>query len=254
MHRFFVSASDLEEDRIALPDEVRRHLAVLRAKADEEILLLDGTGTLCRCRLEARGKSVTHARTLVRWREEETAFPVHLLQSLPKGEKMELILQKGTELGMAAFTPILTARSIPSRGKNREENRQQRWNRIMREAARQCRRPVLPRLVSPQPLAEALATCGDALRLVLWEEESRPLAEVLPEQPPRSAAILVGPEGGLDPADVAAARQAGFVPVRFGPRILRCETAGFAVATVLQYRYGDLGSTQRVSEPAEPPQ
>ena len=79
------------------------------------------------------------------------------------------------------------------------------------------------------------------LRLMLWEEESRPLAAVLPEKPPASAAVLVGPEGGFAAAEVLLARRAGFVPVRIGPRILRAETAGFAAAAVLQYLYGDLG-------------
>jgi 16S rRNA (uracil1498-N3)-methyltransferase len=76
---------------------------------------------------------------------------------------------------------------------------------------------------------------------MLWEEESRPLADVLPATPPRNTAILVGPEGGFSPAEAAAARRAGFLPVRVGPRIMRSETAGFAVAAILQYRYGDLG-------------
>jgi 16S rRNA (uracil1498-N3)-methyltransferase len=124
----------------------------------------------------------------------------------------------------------------------RGAKRLERWERIVREAAGQCRRSHLPRLVPPQPFAAALAACDEELRLLLWEEESRPLAEVLPPAPPRSVALLIGPEGGLTVAEVAAARAAGFVPVRLGPRILRTETAGLAAAAVLQYLYGDLGT------------
>jgi 16S rRNA (uracil1498-N3)-methyltransferase len=252
MHRFFVPSLDPGDEQMPLPDEVRHHLGVLRAKAGEEILLLDGAGTLCRCRLETVGRAGAQARILARWQEKETAFPIHLFQALPKGEKMELILQKGTELGIRAFTPVLAGRSVPTREKARADNRLQRWHRIVREAARQCRRPLLPQLAAPHPLPQALELCEEELRLLLWEEESRPLAEILPAEPPRSAAVLVGPEGGFDREEVDAARRAGFIPVRFGPRILRSETAGFAVAAVLQYQYGDLGPRREETAPVTP--
>lgn len=242
MRRFFVAPADLTGELVPLTGEIAHHLAtVLRLAVGEEILLLDGEGSICRCRLESLGRRGGTARVLERRRERETAFPVHLLQGLPKGDKMDLVLQKGTELGVSIFTPVLAGRSVPALDGERVGRRLERWERIVREAAGQCRRICLPRLCSPLPMAEALAACREELRLVLWEEESRPLAEVLPTAPPRDVAILVGPEGGFAAAEVEAARRAGFLPVRVGPRILRCETAGFAVAAVLQYLYGDLG-------------
>jgi 16S rRNA (uracil1498-N3)-methyltransferase len=241
MHRFFVSPENLIQDPVFLPEEVLHHLAVLRLKPGEEVLLLDGRGTVCKCRIESLGRRPGRAIILDRWLEDETAFPVHLLQSLPKGEKMDLVLQKGTELGITAFTPVLTGRTLFRAEEVREQKRFQRWARIVREACRQCRRPVLPRLSGIMSLAAGLSACREELRLMLWEEESRPLAEVLPAVPPRSAAVLVGPEGGFSRQEAGVARGEGFIPVRLGPRILRSETAGFAVAAVLQYRYGDLG-------------
>ena len=107
--------------------------------------------------------------------------------------------------------------------------------------ARQCRRPRLPQLNEIQPLVKGLTDCHATLRLMLWEEENRPLAEALPKTPPHSVAILVGPEGGFSNAEAALARQHNFQPLRLGPRILRSETAGFSVASILQYLYGDLG-------------
>lgn len=247
MRRFFVSPQTLHADPVPLSEEIVHHLAaVLRLSAGEEVLLLDGEGRLCRCRLESLGRRGGTARVLECWQETESALPVRLLQGLPKGEKMELVLQKGTELGLTAFTPVLAERSIPVPAAERGEKRRQRWERIIREAARQSRRTHLPRLGAVLPLAEALQECGEELRLLLWEEESRPLAEVLPAAAPRDVAVLVGPEGGLSAAEVALARRAGFVPVGLGPRILRSETAGLAIAAVLQYLYGDLGSGRAV--------
>lgn len=253
MRQFFVPPEALGGDAVTLEGEVHHHLAtVLRLGPGEEILLLDGRGTLCRCRIERLDRRGGLARVLECRQEPETAFPIQLLQGLPKADKMELVLQKGTELGLGAFTPVLAERSV-SAPRERGEKRQQRWERIVREAARQSRRRLLPRLDPPQPLAEALAACTADLRLMLWEQESHPLAAALPATPPRNAAILVGPEGGFSSAEVNAARATGFVPVGLGPRILRSETAGFAVASILQYLYGDLGAAPgRVSQKLPP--
>lgn len=240
MHRFFVPPSDLAEDTVPLAAEVLRHLAVLRLTAGENIVLLDGLGTLCRCRIDALEKKSGHATVVERWQEEETALPIHLLQALPKSDKMDLVLQKGTELGIGRFSPLHSRRSVPKLAAGRAEQRHQRWQRIVREAARQCRRPVLPGLNAPQPLADALAGCREELKLMLWEEGSRPLAEILPAEPPAAVALLVGPEGGFTAEEAERAAEAGFVAVHIGPRIMRSETAGFAVSAILQYRYGDL--------------
>lgn len=243
MQRFFVPPEILDgQEEVLLPAEIAHHLGtVLRRPVGEEILLLDGSGTICRSRVTAIGRRSGAAQVLARWREEETALPITLLQVLPKGDKMELILQKGTELGISGFVPVLAGRNVPTPDAGRGEGRRQRWQRIIQEAARQSRRPLLPHLCAPLPLAASLAECREELRLLLWEGECQPIAAMLPCAPPRSAALLVGPEGGFAPEEVETARAAGFQPVRFGPRILRSETAGFAVASILQYLYGDLG-------------
>ena len=244
MRRFFVSPPSLQQDRVSLEGDTLHHLSkVLRLTIGEEIILLDGCGNLCQCRLESLGRKSGEALVLRRWQESERVLPVQLLQSLPKGDKMELILQKGTELGVTEFVPVLAGRSTPRLVADREESRRQRWERIIQEAARQCQRPMLPRLAPAITLTEALAACTAELRLLPWEEESRPLASVLPQRPPASAAVLIGPEGGFSAVEAAQASAAGFVPVSLGPRILRSETAGFVVTTILQHHYGDLGTT-----------
>jgi 16S rRNA (uracil1498-N3)-methyltransferase len=240
MRRFFVPAPDLLGPEVPLPMEVVHHLAtVLRLSRGAEILLLDGAGTVCRCRIEQLDRRSGRATVLERWRQAETAFPLRLLQGVPKGDKMEMVLQKGTELGVCAFTPVLAGRSIAGGG-GAEGNRQKRWQRVLEEAARQSRRAHLPRLDAPLPLAAALAASQENLRLLLWEKGALPLAEALPTQRPADAAVLVGPEGGFSDTEAAQAMSAGFLPVGLGPRILRTETAGLALAAILQFHYGDL--------------
>jgi 16S rRNA (uracil1498-N3)-methyltransferase len=242
MRRFFVSPEAFHQNFVTLSGETLHHLAVvLRLAPGDEILLLDGRGNLCRCRIESIAKKEGRASVLERWRETETALPIHLLQALPKSDKMDLVLQKGTELGIGLFSPLHTDRSIPLLTENRERQRLLRWQKIVREAARQSCRNLLPEVSPPRSLNEALARCSEELRLMLWEEGSRPLAAALPSTPPGSVALLIGPEGGFTPGEVESALRANFVPVRVGPRIMRSETAGFAVAAILQFRYGDLG-------------
>ncbi|WP_432822140.1 16S rRNA (uracil(1498)-N(3))-methyltransferase [Trichloromonas sp.] len=242
MHRFFLHPEAFGDNETILPDDVVHHLkTVLRLAVGDELLLLDGLGSLYHCRLKTLGKHAATALILKCWSEQETALPVQLIQSLPKGDKMDLVLQKGTELGITSFSPVVSERGIPQPSDDRRSKRHQRWQKIIQEASRQSRRPVLPRLDEVQPLVRVLTDCNANLRLMLWEEECLPLSAALPEAPPSSVAILVGPEGGFSDKEAALARQHNFQPVRIGPRILRSETAGFAVASILQYTYGDLG-------------
>ncbi len=234
--RFFIPAAELQGEVVTVTGEALHHLhSVLRLKIGAELLLLDGSGGCCRGRLTTLERRTATVEVLERWQEHERGCPLQLLQGLPKGDKLELVLQKGTELGVAAFQPVLCERSVS----RPERSRGERWARIVSEAARQSRRPCVPQVMELLPLAEAVAAVTAPLRLLLWEAGSRPLADVLPVEPPTAVAVLVGPEGGLTEGEVATAAAAGFVPVHLGPRILRTETAGLAIAAVLQYRYGD---------------
>ncbi|NIQ97455.1 MAG: 16S rRNA (uracil(1498)-N(3))-methyltransferase [Desulfuromonadales bacterium] len=237
MRRFFVSPEQLRDESVELDADLLRHLSVLRLREGDEILLFDGTGRAARCRIELLTRRQGRVRCLERWCEEESALSVHLLQGTPKGDKMDVVLQKGVELGLSRITPVTSARSVTRNAGS--ARRQERWRRIVNEAARQSRRPILPRLDAAVPLPEALNGCDAEVRLLLWEEGARPLHDVLPQGRPASVAILVGPEGGLSAEEAKLARLEGFAPVHLGPRILRTETAALAVTSVLQYLYGD---------------
>jgi 16S rRNA (uracil1498-N3)-methyltransferase len=165
-----------------------------------------------------------------------------LIQGLPKGEKMELVLQKGTELGVSHFLPTQMERSVGRLKAEREKKRFGRWEKIIQEAARQSAQPYLPQLQIEHSLESALSSVDADLKLLLWEESGQPLNQVLPGIPPQRVAVIVGPEGGVSAKEAQLAERAGYLPVSIGPRILRTETAGLAIMAILQYLYGDLAN------------
>jgi 16S rRNA (uracil1498-N3)-methyltransferase len=246
MRRFFLPPDKFKGAAIPLEGGTLHHLQnVLRLAPGEEIYLLDGLGLICRCRIEVYGRNEIRAIVLEKWREEESVFPVHLVQALPKAEKMDWILQKGTEVGIKEFSPVITKRSVPVLSGQRKEKRVQRWRRIVEEASRQSGRPCVPTVNEPKELAERLLSCREEFRLVCWEEESRPLEDVLPSISPSEAVVFVGPEGGLGSDEIQLLKKNGFQSVSLGPRTLRTETAGFTLAAILQYLYGDMGKQER---------
>lgn len=239
--RFFLPAESLGTDTVCITGEALHHLAqVLRLQVGDRILLLDGAGLCCEAGLTSLTRRAAQAEITARWSVEETALPVRLLQGLPKGDKFDLVLQKGTELGITSFQPILSARAIQRPTDERLNKRARRWRKIVSEAARQSRRTILPHLEPLLPMAEALPGPPEHLALVLYERAETALAEVLPEARPEGVSLLIGPEGGFAAEEIELVLKAGYRPVHLGPRILRTETAGLAATTILQYRYGDL--------------
>lgn len=237
MQRFFLAdASFAAGEKVDLPPDLLRHLrTVLRLAPDSEIDLLDGQGRVARALVTAEYQAfVQSVRTL-----PPPKCRLSLIQGLPKGEKLELVLQKGTELGVSRFLPTPMARSVGQLKAGREQKRLTRWRKIIQEAARQSGQPHLPQLQLEPNFSSALKEDAD-FKLLLWEQSEIPLAQLLPQDPPRRVAVIVGPEGGVTPEEAEAAIAAGFQAVSLGPRILRTETAGLAIMTILQYLYGDL--------------
>lgn len=243
MRRFFLPPEKFNGHEIALEGDVYHHLKnVLRLAPGETIQLLDGTGTVRQCRVEYGERGKLKAVVLNQWREEEFIFPVHLIQALPKAEKMDWILQKCTECGVGKFSPVMTKRSVPFLSGERKNKRLQRWQRIVAEACRQCGRPSIPVVCEPRELAEVLSFCREENRFFCRQVENRSLASVIEKKRPADAAVLVGPEGGFEEDEIALIEKCGFETVGLGPRVLRTETAGFAMAAILQYLYGDMGN------------
>jgi 16S rRNA (uracil1498-N3)-methyltransferase len=168
-----------------------------------------------------------------------------LYQGVLKGDKLEMVLQKGTEIGISTFVPVLCRRSIPRVSKGWADGKYPRWHSILTEAAEQSGRACIPVLEPLVPLGEALAI-AQGVRLMAWEGETeKGFRETLMEHIERikgeGLSLFVGPEGGFEPEEVEEARDAGVMPVSLGQRVLRGETAGLAMAAAVMYQVGELG-------------
>jgi 16S rRNA (uracil1498-N3)-methyltransferase len=249
MARLFVPPERLGDERVTLEGEPHRYLArVLRLHGGDAVTVFDGAGN----EIEASIESITAASTVLRLGLRRAGVvpgrPVLLLQAVPKADRMDLLVQKTTELGVARICPVVTERSVVQAGRGsagRGDNRLRRWRLIAQEAARQCGRADLPIIDEPRSLGEALAlTPAGCVRFFAWEQASGdaralPLRRALSGDEP-AVALLVGPEGGFTDAEAQAAREAGFVAVGLGQRILRSETAGIVAVALAQAALGAL--------------
>lgn len=224
-----------------LSETATGHLVrVLRLGVGDAIVLFNGDGHDFAARLVSVGKrgaeaEVTDARPVA----NESPLRITLAQGIARGEKMDWVLQKGTELGVAAFAPVSTDRTEVKLDAERAAKRLAHWQGILVSACEQCGRARLPRLAEPLSLAAYAAAEPAPMKLVLDPTAELGLHDLsLPAA--AEVALLVGPEGGLSERDLATARAAGFKGLRLGPRILRTETAGVAAIAALQAVYGDL--------------
>ena len=232
---------DVAGDRVTFGPEETRHLTrVLRLGAGAVVEALDGTGTMLTVRIEMVGRRGAEGLVLSRtMHRTESSLRLTLAQGIAKGDKMERIIRMATELGATAVVPLATARAVARvEGK---AGRVARWQRVAQEAAKQSGRAVVPLISPARPLAEWLASRENpGLLLCLWEAAPAPLISKLPEASVVHAELVVGPEGGLEPAEVDALGEAGALVGNLGSRILRTETAGPVGLALLQARYGDL--------------
>lgn len=229
--------------RVALPEEAAAHLQrVLRLQAGDACVLFNGDGNDYEARLVAAGKRGQEA-DIVAVRPAaagESPLRIALLQGIARGEKMDWILQKATELGVAAILPVSSERSEVRLDAARAAKRLAHWRGIVASACGQSGRGVLPPVSAPLPLAQALAESALPQARYLLDPEAA--ASIATMAAPGAACVLaVGPEGGWSPRDRAQLEGAGFAGLRLGPRILRTETAGIAAIAALQARFGDLG-------------
>jgi len=171
----------------------------------------------------------------------ESFLEVILLQALPEKERMELIIQKATELGVSTIIPFKSGKSISLEEREAKQKKAHRWQEIAVKAVQQSRRARVPRVEHYRSFHEALEICrGDGLKILLWEKRGEPLREILRKNHPQKVYAMIGPEGGFTEEEVALAKEKGFIPVKLGQRILRTETAAIALVGILQYELGDL--------------
>ena len=225
LHRFFVPPDDVRGDAFPIPPSIERQVrTVLRLGDGDRIALLDGGGSEIVCRL-------SDGRCEVEERREVMSEPSHRLtvvQALLKGDALEEVIRHGTEVGAAAFRLVVSERCV---AREISPRKLERLRTIAREAAEQSERGVVPPVEEPIQLAEALEP-GSVL---LYERHDGPGLSVL--EPP--TAVIVGPEGGFTPGEIAAALAAGVVVAGLGRRILRSETVAVAAGAVILSRAGD---------------
>lgn len=241
MPRFFVNNPLTVGGTAVLDGADARHITgALRMTAGEPLTLCDGAGTDYGCTIAGADRdTVTLTVDTATPTVAEPRLAVTLYMGLPKGDKLELIIQKAVELGVTAIVPVMTARSIVRLNGKDAEKKCIRWQRIAAEAAGQSGRGIIPTVEAPIPWKQALTRLAAENTLLCYEGGGQPIGELI--SPTDTAlSLVVGPEGGFDPAEVAAVTAVGGRIATLGPRILRCETAPLAALAVLMERSGNM--------------
>jgi 16S rRNA (uracil1498-N3)-methyltransferase len=245
MPRFYVPQPKTKNGILRVEgDEVRHIRKVLRLRAGDEVVVFDGSakeyeGTI----IEEDSTSVEIMIQNTLSSKSESTLEITLAQSLLKGEKMDYLIQKATELGVKQIIPFSSSRSVPLLEESRRLRRYHRWERIAIEASKQCGRAVVPRIEPFQDFLEMVqAVSPDSLRLILWEKEGARLKEILTGlKEKQKIFFVVGPEGGFTQEEIEKAQKEGFILVHLGRRILRSETSSLCLLSILQYEHGDIG-------------
>ncbi len=237
MVRFFVSPEELAGERIALAGENAQHMRVLRLKDGEEVLACDGQGNECLCEIFAGDLLVKERRES----ETEAAVSVSVYMAFPKADKLEHVIQKATELGAAEIVAFPSARCVSRPDEKSLKKKLERWQKIAVSAAEQSGRGRIPRVILLGSFKEALERGARADKALLFYENERAvtLKMALSSGEYKTAALLTGPEGGLEEKEVSQAKDAGWEICTLGKRIMRCETAPLCALSAVMYDAGE---------------
>jgi len=247
MRYFFIEPAALQKSVVAIGGSELRHIKnVLRLKPGDQIRIFDGEGFEYDAsihRFFADRVEIKIARKYPGARESPAQITV--AQALLKEKKMDRLLRHLCELGVNRWIPFICERSVPKPAEKRSSARKQRWNKIVKESCKQCRRSKLPEIIKILKFEDLLAydqACD--LKIVFYENESATLKTLMAPDPPaapRKILLILGPEGGFSDQEIEDARAAGCVVAGLGSRILRAETAAIAACTLIQYLFGDMG-------------
>lgn len=250
MHRFFVNENQVDHINNIIKitgDDVKHILKVLRLQEAQEIEICDKEGMDYRAFIDKiENREIVASIKEKHPSKGESNIDITLYQGLPKSNKMELIIQKCTELGVNRIVPINSKRTISKiQDKKSEDKKLDRWQRIAYESSKQSKRgriPVIEKIMEFPSVIEDFK--NNQLNLVAYEnEKTRGIKDVLEKQDSniKKIGIIVGPEGGLEEKEIELLKENSVVSVSLGPRILRTETAGFVLTTILMYAIGDIG-------------
>lgn len=243
--RSFCRPPELEPSEIRLNKPESHHLvATNRARVGDTVVVFDGFGSewICDCMAADRNEAVLKVR--FRQKARPLPFRIALAQALPKGRFMDSIVRMATEVGVATITPLQSERTVVLVDKERGEHKQEKWETVAIEAAKQCGNPWLPQINPVQSVDQFLGNGAgehDLKLIASLQPGAQPLHNVLEDfnreygRHPRSAVWMIGPEGDFSTAEMALARNHGFAPVSLGPLVLRCETAAVFALSILAY-------------------
>jgi len=236
---FLVSSGDLNREEIQLRSSELRHLRARRLGPGDDVVLTDGTGRRRYGTIVSLSRAGAEIRLLRSHpscgRSTESPLQLELALAALKSDKLDLVIEKATELGASSLVVFTSSRCVSRPAANRLD----RWQRVARSATKQCQRSIVPPIKGPVSLSDVLSTRGDRPGFFFWEGPTSGRLET--QRAVREKVLLVvGPEGGFDTKEVAAARAAGFAIVGLGPHILRAETAAIAAVTLCHQLWGDL--------------
>ena len=242
MTRFFVSPEELQPDFMVLTGENAAHARVLRLKAGEEVLVCDGQGRECFCSIS--DVSDGQISLVVKHQQpsaSEAKVQVSVYMAFSKGDKLEHVIQKSTELGAYEIVAFPSARCVSRPDEKSLKKKLERWQKIAQSAAEQSGRGVIPQVVVVPSYGEALKRAAQADKAILFYENEQAVTLKMSLQTGdyRTVSLLTGPEGGLESAEVEKARQAGLDICTLGKRILRCETAPLCALSAVMYHVGE---------------
>ncbi|MCD7745225.1 MAG: 16S rRNA (uracil(1498)-N(3))-methyltransferase [Lachnospiraceae bacterium] len=241
MHHFFVNADQIGEKEIRITGSDVNHIRnVLRIHPGEQITVSDSDATTWRCEISQVQETAVTARIL--WSQAaDTELPcrITLFQGLPKADKMELIIQKAVELGACEIVPVATRRAVVKLDAGKALTKQKRWSAIAQSAAKQAKRTIIPEVKPVMTMEEAVRSASSMDRRFIPYEQASGMDATRDAfgaiRPGDSVAVFIGPEGGFEEQEIALAEKAGILPVTLGNRILRTETAGMTVLSILMY-------------------
>ncbi len=245
MGRFFVNKENINGTYAEIHGEDVKHIRdVLRMKSGNRIALCDGMSTDYLAEITGSGTESIKLRILKKQKNLcEPPVNIVLFQAVPKMDRMELVIQKGVELGISAVCPMITRYTVVRPGAGSIERKLGRWRRKALEAAKQSNRGVVPEIWNPMYFREVLQRAADFDKALMpcTREKATSLKKAVTGLDARKLCILIGPEGGFSDEEAGNAKKNGITPVTLGPRILRSETAGLAVTAAVMYELGGLG-------------
>ena len=242
MTRFFVEPEDMQPDFLVLTGENAQHAKVLRLKNGEEVLVCDGRGRECLCTVsDVSPDRISLVVNHCRESDTETVVRVSVYMAFAKGEKLEHVIQKATELGAFEIVAFPSGRCVSRPDEKSLKKKLERWQKIAQSAAQQSGRGRIPEVLVMPSYKQALSRAAQAdIGLLFYENErSTTLKMALAQKPYQTVSILTGPEGGLEAAEVEQASQAGLQVCTLGKRILRCETAPLCALSAIMYDSGE---------------